>query len=402
MTVLIFTRFTKMRNLMNIDNFGTVRGVLNIIQRSDVISKSYSTDAIQKIISDKPDKFSERKINKAMKVYLERSKEYKQFMEKQITEYNIGKRHLAKIIGEDPDNFTEADINKAITYLFPSGLYDKQAKPMMIDPTKMYETRKEAEFDEAGRPHHFLFYTLNPKYYEVLHEIVGSLNRLDKIEDQMLAKKIQPSSQDKLDIVESQWIGKPELEKILGEEIKDKDFEYFIKSMDRLIQHPVSKHAESFIMKFRKKLLFINTHLIVPKPEYDSDNRPFILVEKCARKNARGHVKVIGNGSGKITINGKDITSFNDIQCREQILFPLIFTDMCDKVDIEAEVFGGGPTGQAGTIRWGIAQGLRSFVDQKMIEKMRIAGLLTRDWRKRERKKWGQEGARRKFTWKKR
>ncbi|KOX73971.1 28S ribosomal protein S9, mitochondrial [Melipona quadrifasciata] len=75
---------------------------------------------------------------------------------------------------------------------------------------------------------------------------------------------------------------------------------------------------------------------------------------------------------------------------------------MCDKVDIEAEVFGGGPTGQAGTIRWGIAQGLRSFVDQKMTEKMRIAGLLTRDWRKRERKKWGQEGARRKFTWKKR
>ncbi|KOX73970.1 Transient receptor potential channel pyrexia, partial [Melipona quadrifasciata] len=185
-------------------------------------SKSYSTDANQQIISNKPDKFSEKKINKAMKVYLERSREYKQFMEKQIAEYNIGKRHLAKIMGEDPDNFTEADIDRAISYLFPSGLYDKQAKPMMIDPTKMYETRKEAEFDEAGRPHHFLFYTLNPNYYEVLH------------------------------------------------------------------------------------------------PEYDSDNRPFILVEKCARKNARGQVKVIGNGSGKITINGKDITSFNDIQCREQ------------------------------------------------------------------------------------
>lgn len=45
---------------------------------------------------------------------------------------------------------------------------------------------------------------------------------------------------------------------------------------------------------------------------------------------------------------------------------------MCDKVDIEAEVFGGGPNGQAGAIRWGIAWGLRSFVDQKMIEKMRI------------------------------
>ena len=40
---------------------------------------------------------------------------------------------------------------------------------------------------------------------------------------------------------------------------------------------------------------------------------------ECARKNARGQVKVIGNGSGKITINGKDITLFDDIQCREQV-----------------------------------------------------------------------------------
>ncbi|XP_076619833.1 small ribosomal subunit protein uS9m [Colletes latitarsis] len=75
---------------------------------------------------------------------------------------------------------------------------------------------------------------------------------------------------------------------------------------------------------------------------------------------------------------------------------------MSDKVDIEATVTGGGRTGQSGAIRWGISQGLRNFVDIEMIEKMRIAGLLTRDWRKRERKKPGQEGARRKFTWKKR
>ncbi|EEZ99923.1 28S ribosomal protein S9, mitochondrial-like Protein [Tribolium castaneum] len=75
---------------------------------------------------------------------------------------------------------------------------------------------------------------------------------------------------------------------------------------------------------------------------------------------------------------------------------------MLNKVDIEAEVEGGGPSSQAGAIRWGIAWGLRSFVDQDMIEKMRLAGLLTRDYRTKERKKPGQQGARRKFTWKKR
>ncbi|KAL0099034.1 hypothetical protein PUN28_020227 [Cardiocondyla obscurior] len=75
---------------------------------------------------------------------------------------------------------------------------------------------------------------------------------------------------------------------------------------------------------------------------------------------------------------------------------------MADKVDIEATIKGGGPTGQSGAIRWGIAWGLRSFLDKPTIERMRVAGLLTRDWRIRERKKFGQKGARRKFTWKKR
>lgn len=83
-------------------------------------------------------------------------------------------------------------------------------------------------------------------------------------------------------------------------------------------------------------------------------------------------------------------------------MFPLIFTDMLGKVDIVANVTGGGFSSQAGAIRWGISMGLRSFVDADMIEKMRVAGLLQPDWRSRERKKPGQEGARRKFTWKKR
>lgn len=106
-----------------------------------------------------------------------------------------------------------------------------------------------------------------------------------------------------------------------------------------------------------------------------------------------------------------------------QLLFPLNFSEMLGKVDVEANVEGGGTSGQAGAIRWGIAMSLRSFVDQEMIETMRLgkcrslstssliivtncipfaAGLLTRDYRRRERKKFGQEGARRKYTWKKR
>lgn len=100
---------------------------------------------------------------------------------------------------------------------------------------------------------------------------------------------------------------------------------------------------------------------------------------------------------------------------------------MLGKVDIDATVEGGGPSGQAGVVRYGIAVGLRSFVDEGKREEMRLgmcysyiilnfitvidvcshlsdfkAGLLTQDKRFKERKKPGQEGARRKFTWKKR
>lgn len=59
-----------------------------------------------------------------------------------------------------------------------------------------------------------------------------------------------------------------------------------------------------------------------------------------------------------------------------QLLFPLQFSEMLGKVDVEANVEGGGPSGQAGAIRWGIAMSLRSFVDQEMIESMRLGKCL--------------------------
>lgn len=81
-------------------------------------------------------------------------------------------------------------------------------------------------------------------------------------------------------------------------------------------------------------------------------------------------------------------------------MFPLQFTNMLFKVDVEASVKGLGPSAQAGAVRHGISLALKSFVDPVMLEDMRLAGLLTKDRRVKERKKYGQEGARRKFTWK--
>ncbi|XP_048266070.1 28S ribosomal protein S9, mitochondrial isoform X5 [Bombus terrestris] len=319
MAVLMFTRFINLRNVININNFGAIGSILNITQCSDVISKPYCVNINDQIIPDESEKLTEKKISSAMRAYLKRSENYKEFMKKQIAEYDIGKRYLANIMGIDPENFTKEDVNSAIRYLFPSGLYDREARPMMLHPIDMYGNRKEAEFDETGRPHHFLFYTTKPNYYEILHNIAKSMIHLNETESQLLGRNIQLGPEHKIDVSDSEWLQKKSLEKILLEGLLDKQYDYFIKSMQRLVDHPVSKHVESFIMKYRRKLPNINEDIKIPQLEYDNDNRPFVLIDKCARKDARGEVKVIGNGSGKITINGKDLTYFDDMQCREQI-----------------------------------------------------------------------------------
>ena len=83
-------------------------------------------------------------------------------------------------------------------------------------------------------------------------------------------------------------------------------------------------------------------------------------------------------------------------------MFPLLMSGKLGKVDIVAQITGEGVSAQAGALRHGISLAIRSFVSSEVIESMRIAGLLTKDRRVCERKKYGQWAARRKFTWLKR
>nr|XP_008191155.1 PREDICTED: 28S ribosomal protein S9, mitochondrial [Tribolium castaneum] len=345
---------------------------------------------------------SKKTISKAMKAYLERAKEHEEFMKEQTVEFQIGKRHLANMMGEDPESFTQEDIDSAIEYLFPSGLFEKKARPFMRPPEEVFPQRKAAEFDETGRPYNFLFYTGKANYYNLMHDIVEHINECYKFEDSMIRKGVKYDPTLQLDLSGYQWLDKPSLEQELVETIGDKDYESFVATMERLCSLPYSYRFKDFIFKYRKPLMTHEQTYQAPKPQFDADGRAFITTYECLRKRARGHVTIRSPGTGKISINGEDISYFKETQGREQVLFPLLFSNMLNKVDIEAEVEGGGPSSQAGAIRWGIAWGLRSFVDQDMIEKMRLAGLLTRDYRTKERKKPGQQGARRKFTWKKR
>ncbi|XP_058125304.1 small ribosomal subunit protein uS9m [Anopheles ziemanni] len=343
------------------------------------------------------------KISKAMKAYLERAREYESSMEQARSEYQLGKRHLANMMGADVETFTQQDIDQAIQYLFPSGLYDPAARPSMKPPEEFMPKKKGAEFDETGRPFHSLFYTGRPNFFQLLYDIVENISKLNALEDGTRIKgKSLDSVGNKLDVTGSEWLPKELLEKKIVETITDIEYDNFVNAMNRLVDHPLSERSKEFIKEYRKPLISKMENDTIPAPQHDADGRQYVTIYECLRKTARGDVTMKFPGTGSVLVNGKDLRTVGKTQQREQILFPLLFTNMVGKVDVLANVSGGGPSSQAGAVRWGIAMALRSFVDAELISRMRIAGLLTRDYRRRERKKPGQAGARRKYTWKKR
>ena len=108
------------------------------------------------------------------------------------------------------------------------------------------------------------------------------------------------------------------------------------------------------------------------------------------------------SGKGNITVNDLDIDKYFCRSTSKMILKqPLELTNTSSKYDIIVNVVGGGQTGQAGAIRLAIARGLQ-MMDKDLRDILKKAGMLTRDSREVERKKYGQPGARKKFQFSKR
>ena len=113
------------------------------------------------------------------------------------------------------------------------------------------------------------------------------------------------------------------------------------------------------------------------------------------RKSSVARVHLFPNGSGSITINGRTLDEYFGLETLKLIVRqPLAATETAEKFDVEATVVGGGMTGQAGAIRHGIARALLQ-VEGSYRAPLKAAGLLTRDPRMKERKKYGLKAARR-------
>ena len=129
-------------------------------------------------------------------------------------------------------------------------------------------------------------------------------------------------------------------------------------------------------------------------------NEPFSGIGR--RKNSTARV-YLSSGSGNFVVNNK--LDLNSYLKRESLVIhaikPLEILNLKDKYDLKINVSGGGLTGQAGAIQLGVARALLKS-DDKLRSQLKTHGLLTRDAREVERKKYGQPGARKKFQFSKR
>ena len=126
-----------------------------------------------------------------------------------------------------------------------------------------------------------------------------------------------------------------------------------------------------------------------------------VITATGKRKTAVARVRLVP-GSGNMLVNGRPVDEYFPREAlRGLVVQPLATCNVATRYDVHASLHGGGVTGQAGALRHGIARALEK-ADPSQRASLKKAGHLTRDARKKERKKYGQRGARARFQFSKR
>uniref|UniRef100_A0A1I8EGI0 Uncharacterized protein n=4 Tax=Wuchereria bancrofti TaxID=6293 RepID=A0A1I8EGI0_WUCBA len=345
-------------------------------------------------------RYRNKVISRALEVYLNDVRKQNKIMAREKAEFELGKRYLANMLGLEPNSITQDDIDKAVEYLFPSGLTNKLALPVMKPPQEILPMLHQIAFDDEGRPKDLLFFTLAPKFYRLL-SIVGAktealLGYQQKQEDD--------SKTHRIELLGTEWISQQMLCNKMKERITDEMYAHLIVSLDYMVSLPGAHKEWDFIFEYRKSVAVGAKDVI-----FGAKVPPIQLVEGTNRRMAKvevrlkasfAEVEVRDKGSGEYTVDGYSLDVFRSLQAREIFLAPLIVTDLLGKLDITGKITDG-PGGNSvipRIIRYGTSLCIAALFPEHF-DKLRLAGLLTSDPRRRERYKINQKGARAKWIW---
>uniref|UniRef100_A0A914HJH9 28S ribosomal protein S9, mitochondrial n=1 Tax=Globodera rostochiensis TaxID=31243 RepID=A0A914HJH9_GLORO len=354
-------------------------------------------------------------ISDAMKLYLEANREKMAMLEKEKRLYEQGKRHLANIMGFDPETINAEQITQCVRYLFPSGLFDEKARPVMKPPEEILPKIIKIDVDASGAPKHTLFFTARPNFYSLLTDINKRTQKLVieydrhqlrmnsgehlRVNDLLDSEEVPR----RLKVLGTQWLTKEQLHKRLLETVTDDEYASLVMALEYMVQLPNAEKEAEFLMSMRfgigasEQIRIFNAKI----PKVTENNGRKECWSICKVRTTTAKIVVRGGGTGLYSVNGHDYCEFRSLLARETLLAPLIVAGKLGQVDVEAQVLDG-PGGFSvipRVVRQGAALGLAALFPETT-EKLRVAGLLSTDPRRRERSKVNQPGARAKWIWK--
>ncbi|KAI6240065.1 putative 40S ribosomal protein S9, mitochondrial [Aphelenchoides fujianensis] len=360
-------------------------------------------------------------IGKSLEKYLKQAHDHSVMMERERVEFEKGKRHLANIMGWDVNKpIKQQDIDSAIEYLFPSGLFDPLSRPVMKPPEEILPKFSKFNFDSEGRPADSLFFTLRPRFYTLLSasrffplgyslELGLKAQRLTNYHDERVLKRLLDSKpSNELILTGSLWLPQAEMSKKIGDKLTDEMYAHLILAFEHLCSLPYAHLEKDFIMEYRtsgvagkpRAELFGS---VIPPVQVDEKQNVRFAVGQSTVKRTIVEARVSDAGSGKFFVNGQPYSVFRSLLARECLLSPLLLTNKFGQLDVDAKVVSG-PGGLSvipRAVRHAVSLGIVAL-HPEFKQKLRFAGLLTADPRRKERSKVNQPGARAKWIWKRR
>ncbi|VDO66318.1 unnamed protein product [Haemonchus placei] len=207
-----------------------------------------------------------KKIGRALETYIKLSKDHAAMMARERADFELGRRHLANMMNLDAHTMTQDDIDAAICYLFPSGLFDLKARPVMRPPDEIMPKFRSLSFDEEGRPKDSRFFTLHPKFYKLL------------------------------------------------------SYAHLLMAFDYLISLPSSAVEEKFIMQYREPLAASTKSKLfgpaVPEVKVCPKTQRRVATVRTRCKDTMVSVKVSDAGTGKFDIDGLALHDFRHLVAR--------------------------------------------------------------------------------------